>query len=552
MKNHRILLNVFAVLALAFLGACAAEEITKVPAKIQLAGADELGRDTIAVSSKAQTQAVTFTANGDWHVAITKEAKEWVSVSPESGSTSSEEEVKATVTVKANENATDRMAVISFVCDNLEQKAQLFIAQSRLWAMSVSSNKSVINKDGGEIVFSINANCDWTYSIDEEGKKWLSVANANSTQLVVSAKALSNINDVKNGVVSFQSVQDPEIQYSFNVAQKDIDLSMSASQMYVYRTGATATVDVSTTNVSDWIPSADCNWITVTKDGADKLNVSVAAITSGDEDRAGVVTLTASDDASVVAKLNVAQLGHEAPVADLFDVVFDENGNATDVSAGSNSITFVDGGLSEIVYFPTYGIYGPRFTNTMAGTAKSGYKFDVSDALKTSMDDGYTLESIFCINQDHNGRETKAFSCTKSGGTALMIGSETRNNIIFLINVPNAGTTTSSWKFVESGIKPEAGRYYHVVGTWDINSGVASVYVDGVLKAEIKDLARPWRWATLAQNYFTIGANENTATSLNGGWYGDVPVARIYNTAISAEDVQALYLKSFASKMIIQ
>lgn len=552
MKNQRVLLKVSTALALAVLSACAAEEITKVPAKVQLLGADELGRDTISVTNKAQTQAVKFTANGDWHASIPKEAKEWVSISPESGSTSAEEEIDATVTIKANELSTDRVATISFVCDKLEQKAQLFIAQSRLWTMLVSSNKSVINKNGGEIVFSINANCDWTWSLDEEAKTWLTVAEESGSQLVVSAGPLANISDVKSGVVSFQSVQDPDLKYSFEVGQKDIDLSMGASMIYSYRTGSSATINVSTTNVADWTPSTDCDWITATKEGPDKVKVSIAAITSGEADRAGTVTLTATDDESVVAKLSVGQLGHAAPVADLFDVEFAEDGSAKDISAGNRPVKFVDGGASTIDFFPTYGIYGPKFTNAMAGTGKSYYTVDIDDAMKTAMEDGYTLECICMIDIAHNGSETKAFSSTKSGGTALMIGSGARNNLIFLINVPDAGSTASSWKFVESKVKPEAGRYYHLVGTWDIKTGIAAVYVDGELKAQITNLARPMRWATLAQNYFTIGANENTATATNGGWHGDVPMARIYDKAVSAEDVQALYLNSLASKMVIQ
>ena len=62
--------------------------------------------------------------------------------------------------------------------------------------------------------------------------------------------------------------------------------------------------------------------------------------------------------------------------------------------------------------------------------------------------------------------EIKPFSSMQSGGTGfLMTDSSKGMEITFLPHVGN------SYKWAQSGITPEVGRYYHVVGVWNKEKG---------------------------------------------------------------------------------
>ena len=43
-------------------------------------------------------------------------------------------------------------------------------------------------------------------------------------------------------------------------------------------------------------------------------------------------------------------------------------------------------------------------------------------------------------------------------------------------------TGKSTWRWAQSDVTPEPGRYYHVVGVWDKTAEKAYIYVDGQLK----------------------------------------------------------------------
>ena len=47
---------------------CVQEEPTRVPAKMDLENADELGASPLTFSNRAETKTVNFTADGDWYV----------------------------------------------------------------------------------------------------------------------------------------------------------------------------------------------------------------------------------------------------------------------------------------------------------------------------------------------------------------------------------------------------------------------------------------------------------------------------------------------------
>ena len=96
---------------------CASEETTRVPAKMSLENADEMGLSTITFSNRSETKQVSFTADGDWYIRIPKDC-DWLTVSPSTGTGNAT--VNFTTTVY--DATSPRTAKVAFVCDNIEQK----------------------------------------------------------------------------------------------------------------------------------------------------------------------------------------------------------------------------------------------------------------------------------------------------------------------------------------------------------------------------------------------------------------------------------------------
>ncbi len=92
---------------------------------------------------------------------------------------------------------------------------------------------------------------------------------------------------------------------------------------------------------------------------------------------------------------------------------------------------------------------------------------------------------------------------------------------------------------VQSPLSLEAGQWYHVVGTMDMLSArtrTMRLYINGVLVSEIQ--------TPEAVEYSTNGMWTTLGAVENGGWQnldGEIDDVRIYDRALTPEQVQALY-----------
>lgn len=231
-----------------------------------------------------------------------------------------------------------------------------------------------------------------------------------------------------------------------------------------------------------------------------------------------------------------------APVADMLDLVFNEDGSATDISDMGNTVKSNTGGVPTY-YSPTFHRYVARFSNTWAGATSNYYRIDYGsnkdfiDLLK----DGHTLEAVVMANYEEpikNG-EAKFFSSHEAGGTGLMVcktSGSRGNELTFLPNVSTTGKST--WRWANSGIVPVPKKYYHVVGVWDKDEKVAKIYVDGVLKNTVNadgELVLP----KANSQWFGVGCDSGPSAQL--GWCGDVVLARVYDAVLTDNDVEQLW-----------
>ena len=233
----------------------------------------------------------------------------------------------------------------------------------------------------------------------------------------------------------------------------------------------------------------------------------------------------------------------ETVKADLLDVVFKQDGSATDVAPGKKNVEYLERTQRLNVYYDeTFGGYVPRFTpdaGLFAGTQwNSGfYRWNYGDDtdFQNALADGHSMETMFRLSQSvaDLDKEVKIVSSNGSGGTGLLIHTNASNNQIgFQCYVGGA------WRKPLSGVFPEAGEYYHLVGVYDKTNEMAHVYVNGELKGSVPATG-DFKHSTY--QYFFIGGDPGGATKMENSFAGDIAIARIYDDPLTSEQVEKLF-----------
>lgn len=253
----------------------------------------------------------------------------------------------------------------------------------------------------------------------------------------------------------------------------------------------------------------------------------------------------ADSDWSETVSATTADGGPEpqVPVADLLDVVFRNDGTAVDNSQMGTPVQALDGTAMMTYYNELYAMYTAHFNHTPGTSVNEGfYKADYSGSkqFQDALADGHSLEALFKLDEKSDGSaELKMFSSMSSGGTGFLISKADKGTeLTFLPNVSTSGK--SNWIWTKSGINPDPGRYYHVVGVWNKDEAKTYIYVDGELKGTMDapgDYVPP---TTTTSYWFGVGVDASATVGQNA-WRGDVAVARVYDAPLTAEKVKALY-----------
>lgn len=536
MKKRTFLLNLFMAISAIALVACNDDDADYVQPTVTIEGADEFGARKLEFTNKSETQQIEITANDDWFIRIPEAAESWLTVTPREGKGGGP--ITIDVDVAANDKTDDRKATLALVCNKIEQKALLTVEQEKKYVLTVQSNRNMINKDGGAIVISVNTNADWSYEIDEAGKTWLTEnqAESSSSRLALTATELDE--EVRTAAITFTCAKQADLKAVVNLTQKDMELLANKNKAYFAANGGEVYLDVTTTNVDEWdVEKPKDAWVTAVKEG-DKVKLTVAAF--GKERREATVNLVTPVDASMVFPITVIQRANPSgPVADILDVVFDEDGSARDISAAGNTVKYVAGSACTLSWNDVYLKYVPSFSHKQAGSGiTSGfYRIEYTDAMMSALEDGYTMEALIKPGKAPNGSEIKAFSATTQGGMAIMIANTSRGKGLEFIQ-----HNGSAWCFASTDIIPDPDVYYHVVGVWDKAAGKIHCYVNGELKKSVDcNGIKHMTTSTTRVRAFCIGGNTQSNTQLNGAWNGDVAIARIYDDPLTADEIKELY-----------
>ena len=249
-----------------------------------------------------------------------------------------------------------------------------------------------------------------------------------------------------------------------------------------------------------------------------------------------------------------------APVADMLDVQFGEDGSVTDVSPMNNPIETYKNNNGNYVestvptyYSDEYGRYVATYANKWGagdlGTngVYSKMDFASNEDFINKLKDGHTLETIVRVNEEVPDAESKWFSAHEAGGTGLMIckkknGLYGEDEITFLPNV-SADGTKSKWIWCTSGVTPEVGTFYDVVGVWNKEEGKAYVYINGELANTVDAAGELHLPNKEAARWFGIGCDAGTTSGQFGGNW-DIVSAKIYDAPLTEYDVKMMYEKS--------
>lgn len=273
------------------------------------------------------------------------------------------------------------------------------------------------------------------------------------------------------------------------------------------------------------------------------------------EENKTVVALYKHGSSTPVYKTNYSDIDSisftaPVPVADILDVMFDETGNCWDNSPLNLLVSpLTTNGTAEVNYNKTYETWESHFYGDSWGSAPKNtcFKADYSqnDYVKEALSDGHSMECLFKVDYDGNivDKEGKFFAAHEGGGTGFLICTKAKspnnqNELTFLPNVSTNGK--SNWIWATSGIVPQPGKYYHLVGVYNKEEEKAYVYVDGQLM-NVVDAKGDFRLPSNEKaQWFGIGCDANTGT---GGQAVDshVAIARVYDKALTASEVDGLW-----------
>lgn len=235
-------------------------------------------------------------------------------------------------------------------------------------------------------------------------------------------------------------------------------------------------------------------------------------------------------------------------VADLLDVVFNEDGSAVDVSPYGNTVNFVNTrGTVTTEYVEKLDRRVAKFANAAYSTTNTGFyavEYERGGDFISKIADGCTFETIFKINREHvakNG-ELKWFSSHEAGGLGFLLTSSTEQSIAFIVNASTTGA--SNWCWARSGRTPLVNQYYHVVGVYNKLEGQVYVYINGEFYSKGSAYGE-YRPVAANAEFIAIGgdavAGSKSARQVQSVINGEVAMARIYSEPLNAEQVAKLW-----------
>lgn len=397
-----------------------------------------------------------------------------------------------------------------------------------------------ITPDEGSSEIEIKSNCDWKIE-KPTTDSWLTIAptSGKGDCKIIITSTVNESTEPRQSELSFYAADKKVSSLKIIQDPQKAFLSVDPKSAQIPAEGGEVSFKIST-NVNDWeytFKGENSSWLTEKTKDATNLTFIAAKNTITAEQKV-ILEFSAPGYSDLTQQVEITQeAAQEKLVADLLDVVFNTDGSAKDISPMNHVVEKVAGSAMMTYYNDGYERYVARYNHTPSTTISSGYfKIDYvnNQEFKNKLSASHSLETVFMFDAEPQiGKEVKMFSSMESGGTGFLFTTQT-GEITFL---PNLG----SWQWTRSGVVPEKGKYYHVVGVWDKQNQKSSIYVNGELKNSI-DAKGDFKFPYInACHWFCIGGDPAGSNVAQNAWKGDVVVSRIYSKPLSAENVTTLW-----------
>ncbi len=217
-----------------------------------------------------------------------------------------------------------------------------------------------------------------------------------------------------------------------------------------------------------------------------------------------------------------------APVADLMDIVFGENGAVKDVSPVATEV--LTGNTVPQTYFnETYQRWVAQFSAT-DNQEYYAVPYGNSGTVHDAMSGSFSLEVLAVINNPGDNLPA-IVSSQQTGGFGIEPGND----------IQVWGCFSDRYATAYTGIEPEHGRFYHIIGVYDYDKSEMRVYVDGQAAGSVSVAGLMDYPDGLAQ-YFCIGGDASfNADIAEYQLEGEVALVRMYSHAINLSEAKKLY-----------
>jgi len=303
-----------------------------------------------SVGSAREEFKVTIISSTKWIASVDSD---WLTVDKNSG----DGDDIVGITADVNNTNSERRGVVTFYTndngDKREVRTVTVTQRSVNAALIVSPEEKTVGSARGEFNVTVISTTGWNVSVDSD---WLTVdKNSGNGNAIVGVTAdVNNTTGDRRGVVTFYTNDNDKKEVrTVTVTQKSVNTALTVSPDEKTVGSAREEFNVSVISSTDWIASADSDWLTIDKTGGNGDDVVriTADVNNTNSRRTGIVTFYTSDNGdkkeictvTVIQRIDKYYL--EVPITEYllsngtqqFDVKYLLSGANCTVEASSNA-----------------------------------------------------------------------------------------------------------------------------------------------------------------------------------------------------------------------
>ena len=272
---------------------------------------DTDGEGNYVVEAAGGEVKVKVTTNLEYTVEIPAEAKAWLSVADTRAIIREE---TLTFTVAKNETFDERSATVELKGADGKVLQSIVFKQKEYGGAIEVDEEYVVDAEGGELEVKLSTDIDFTTSIPEEAKSWISIVETRSmrSESVIFNIAINDDVKERSATINLQNAKGNDVA-SFVIRQKGGDALLELQNQYsISNMGGNFEVAVTTNLEYEVEISADAtSWLSYVETRArrtDKL-IFNATPNEGEAERSGIIKLIGEDNEELQV-ITVTQRGN--------------------------------------------------------------------------------------------------------------------------------------------------------------------------------------------------------------------------------------------------